>query len=915
VLVGRRSERRHIDSLLDALWHQEGSSLVISGESGIGKSALLDHAVNRAGDLNVLRGSGHPVAAHIAFSTLSELLGPLLVKDDEWSDRLPPVQRKALEGALALGPAERQDRFSVYAGTSSLLGAIAGAHPTVVIVDDWHHVDAESRDTLLFALGRLRHDALAALVATRGVEHTDVSSATGIEMWPTVRLSGLNLDDTDELVDQLCGRHAARQVLEAIHEATAGNPLAVTEATRLLTPGQLEGSEPLPSPLPVGGAPLRIYGARVKTLSAEARDALLVLSLLDNDESGLLPPALRALGTPLDSIAQLEDAGLIRAEGHHIELTHPLLRLAIVDATPAHRRRSAHRAIADAMTAPQHATQRAWHLADSVVGTDEPVAAALDAAAGSSSSIGGYTAAARAYERAAGMGAGGLKRAERLLAAADAMQMAGDTDAAASLLQAAAQATSDPRTRALADHARGRIELFAGRPHAASQLMRQAARRLGTTDRAAAAALVDAGLADVLSGRLDAAVTTVAPAIQRNVESQDQSGYVAEALTVAAKLHSGDVRDALELFDALPPPRVVADAEYVITGYLLLVWVGQPAIASMLLTEVVSGLREQNALGMLPLALYAQGYAAAFRGDFRIALPIAHEAYELAVATNNVLWQYLSAGGVALVQAHSGEESSSRLTAARALKLHESMDLVFPRDADEAVGILELTGGSPERAVQSLDLSASRQSGELSQVLDWRIGPDLVEALVRSGEVPGAHWRDQLTSLGGDTRHLAFAAAAHRSLGLCTDDDAVAHFEHAIALYDRADLRHGRARTQLLLGSVLRRQGERRAAREHLHDASETFDRLGAHLWVRQAAAELRAAGERVPRTAPTPADTLTPSEQRVASLIAGGATNKEAAMTLFLSLKTVEMHLSRVYRKLGVRSRTELARVYAGTS
>jgi len=382
-------------------------------------------------------------------------------------------------------------------------------------------------------------------------------------------------------------------------------------------------------------------------------------------------------------------------------------------------------------------------------------------------------------------------------------------------------------------------------------------------------------------------------------------------------MHLGQLTEGLRLvrgaarIAALPPDRR-PDMEYVIFTALGLVWLGDHDGARGLLGPIVAELRARGALGDLPFALYASAYADARAGRLGAAVAAAAEAVELAQATGNELWRYLGLGGLALAEAQLGDEAGCRRHAQAALGMLQRFDLDYPRDAHDALGLLELGLGNVEQAIAYLEPANQIRGSE--PLLARPSATDLVEAYVRAGRTVPQTMVDGLVRQSADEEFPGNAAIAWRCRGLIAHDGEYQDcFERALILHDRSPSPFETGRTRLCFGERTRRSGRRVSAREHLRAAHLAFVQLGARLWAGRAEQELRAAGE-TPRLAidSRSASALTPQERAVAAAIARGATNREAAATLFLSPKTVEMHLSRVFRKLGLRSRAELAGKYA---
>jgi DNA-binding CsgD family transcriptional regulator len=913
MLVGRAAECARIDRLLDSARQGRSGALVVVGEPGIGKTALLEHAVARAADMRVLATHGTKAEAELPFAGLLSVLRPVVDR----IDALPAPQAAKLRGALALGPPATGDRFAVYAATLALLAEAADDKPVLIAVDDAHLLDLPSAEALVFAARRLDAEGVA-ILAVAPLERRDGFEPPTFEELP---LRGLASHEAATLVAAAAARAPPPDVAARLVEATAGNPLGLLALASLLTEGQLAGWEAIEEPAPAGASVERAFSRQIETLGADARRALLVAAAGEASELGAILRAAATLGVGVGAFEELEAAGLVAMDEPWLRFRHPLVRSVAYGAATPPERRAAHRALAEALREDRNADLRARHLAAAALGPDEEAAAALERAASGARSRAGYATAASALESAALLSSDEPARVRRLLACADVALRAGRVEQAVRALDAASASTREPAITAAIDHARGRIALFGGRMRAASALLEAAARPVERRDPGRASTmLADAALTAYLAGQVGRARDLALEAQALMPTPGGNAGLVAELVLGATLFLAGRVHEGFRLLvsaaDIADDDRGSRpDLEYVVFAAMLLVVAGEYRRAEPLARRAVEEARQAGALGILPFALYAASHLDLRMGRLTAAYASASEAVRLAADANAPLWRFFALGCLALVEAFRGDEAACRAHVGETQEAGARLELEYPRDADDALGILELACGRPDKAIPHLE-RANRFAEDVGgpPVLARFSAPDLVEAYVRAGHpVPEAMVRE----LERQSEHVEFAATAAlawRCRGLLAGEaEFDAAFAEALRLHETAGAALARARTALLYGERLRRLGRRVDARAQLRAALATFERLGAAAWARRAEAELRASGETLQRRNPTAAERLTPQELQIALVVARGATNREAGAALFLSPKTVEVHLGRVYRKLGIRSRTELAVLVAG--
>ena len=906
MLFGRASERARIERLLTDARQGNGGSLVLRGEPGVGKTALLRYAIDLAEAMTVVKAVGIESEVELEYSGLLELCQPILAGVDDLSEH----QATALRSALGIA-ASGADRFSVGASTLSLLALVAESRPLLVVLDDAQWIDAASIDALTFAARRLVADAVAVVVAVR-----DDSSAFG-SGFDVIPLEGLDPDSAGRLLEHVAGDAVPADVAERLVDATRGNPLGLVELPRLLSVEQLSGAERIAEPLPVGEDVERAYSAAAARLPDSAREALVLLALSDAGNLELMAEVLAGLGG-LAALEPPEDAGLIDTLDDRFVFRHPLVRAAIVQGAAPSARRSAHRVLAGALTREGDEERRAWHLATAAVGFDPEAAEALALAAASARSRGGYEAASEAFERSAGLTGDASQRAQSLADAAEMAWAAGDSARTERLRSDALASSTDTALRGKLVQLRGRIELQTGTPQAARDRFVEAADTLEEEDAAAAAGALGLAVAACHHGGLmpeglvlARRARTIAP--RDGGPADQQAEYM---LGRALRLAGYPEESAATLGPVLD--RMLE------TDELALVDLGRASIAAASLerdreSRELAGTATRVARTQGPMALAQTltllAETCVRQGEWQRASAAANEGLVLArdLGQPNVAAYFFQS--LIRVEGARGNDAVCRAYADEALPLIRESGLFIPLLlARCALALLDLGTGRLDDAAAALR--------ELSQTIaergmfgrDYHPDLDLVDALVRLGCAGEAQQAlDAWLARGGNTGSRYFAALEARCRGLLAEDDAIdAHFGEALALHAEIVDPFGRARTQLCYGERLRRAGRRVDARLQLRSGLDGFERLEATAWIKRARRELRATGERLGRRAAATGDELTPQELQVALQVAEGKTNREVGAALFLSPKTVEFHLARVYRKLDLSSRAELIRRFA---
>jgi DNA-binding CsgD family transcriptional regulator len=908
VLVGREPDCARIDDLLARARRGRSGALVIRGAAGLGKTALLEYAAEQAEGMTIVRAIGVEYEAELQFSGLLELIRPLL----DGIDEIPPQQAEALRSALGLAAAKPYDRFTICAATLSLIAAAAESNPLLVLVDDAHWLDRATLDALLFAVKRLVADSAAILLAVRedGKHTFDAPALDELHLRP------LRGKEAEQLITGPHGRVMAPEVGRTLCAATQGNPLALLEISGQLSDEQLAGREPLPDPIPAGPTLERVFVQRAEALPDDSRRALVVAAVSIAEDVETIAAALDALAIGRGALEPAEDAALLTIEEGRIGFRHPLMRSAVFHAAPPSERRAAHRALADALRDRDDVERFAWHLAGAALGLDEEAAIALDAAAQQAELRSSYAAAAAAHERAADLSADEHARPRRLHAAADAALRAGRADDALRLLAAPIEQEDNVPLRAASLRLRGRIEYLAGHPRQAGELLVEASRLLEDLDRRLAAEIcteacsAQLGIADA-GGMLAAAER--AAQLAEGLEDDDLHELVALTrgwvLCYVGRSAEGVplLEEALSAASSLDPhslTRVSAPLE----------WLDRSREAYRHACRDVSEARANGAVGLLPYLLYQQAWHGNRAGLLSEGYAAASESLSLARELDVRLPRIQSLLVLTAITGRRGAERECLAFAEEVRPELEDAGLVGYRMwLRHSLGLLAVSLGDGDGALRELEVAAREL--EALRIHSRGIVPlaEIAEVHARAGRTEDAEATLAAfhESLESQSRLGLVTTARVRGL-LATEEDFERHFDEAFALHEALDDRWALARTQLALGERLRRAGRRRDAREQLRLALETFEAQGAEAWADRVRAELRASGETLRRRKSWEEEELTPQELQIALHVARGMTNREVGAALFLSHKTIEFHLGRIYRKLKMHSRAELIRRFA---
>ncbi|MDQ3660425.1 MAG: LuxR C-terminal-related transcriptional regulator [Actinomycetota bacterium] len=890
------------------------SAVMIRGEPGVGKTALFEYALERAGGMVVTATRAIESESEIAFAGLSDLLRPFLTL----IPFLPGPQSDALSGALQLGPPRPGDPFAIYAATLGMFALAAEKKPVLVGVDDAHWLDTPSQQALLFVARRLRSEGVAMVLTMRPWQESPLNNGDVSEL----PVTGLDGPSSTQLLARHTRHEISPTVAESLFLATRGNPLALIECSTSLSSDQLRGAEGLHDPLPIGAHLEDAFSRLVNHLSPESRRAVLILAASERAEGGFISRALAAAGIPSGALTEAEAAGVVLIQGSHVRFRHPLVRSAVYHGATPEEHRLAHRLLAEACTDPWDLERRAWHLAAATLLPDEQVGSVLEEAALSARHRSAHGAAAATFEKAAGLSPLSDRRATRLLEAAREWQLAGSPERAVKALDEATNLTEDPLVHADIQHVRGQVHTWSGPVMLARDLLTAEAARVEAIDPQRAALLaVEAVGPTMMTGDLGSTLASARRAYGLATRIGGPTKHIASLMLVEALTASSDHQGAKTLLKH--EERFLNDGSPLSVGPLsvalgeALMWLEQYERAANLVTRVITRAREGPSPTLLPLGLAILSQIELRTDKWTAAYANASEGVVLAHDTGQENQAGYNVVCLGRVEAALGREQDCRIHIAQSAQIEKQFGAAVLRlHYGAALGFLELSMGRLEAAVHALEPVAHFvENGGPSEpgISQWP--PDLIEAYIRLGRLSDAqHLLEPFEKQAEATETVWAKATSARCRGLIDEASCEEHFSRALDLHAQHPSTFERARTELCFGERLRRKGKKRLAQRALASASEVFERLGALPWADKARDELRALGAATRRRTTPAARTLTAQEVRVAQIVGQGATNKEAAAQLFLSPKTIEVHLGHIYAKLGVRSRTELAALILGS-
>ncbi|HUA49956.1 MAG TPA: AAA family ATPase [Solirubrobacteraceae bacterium] len=899
-LRGRASECAMLDALVDDLRRGESRSLVMRGEAGIGKTALLEYLVQTASGMTVARAAGVESEMELAYASLHQICGPLL-------DRLPGLptpQRDALEIVFGVRAGAGPDRFLVGLGVLGLLSGVGEERPFLCIVDDAQWLDQASALTLAFVARRLRADPVGIVFAVR-------EPGPELQHLPELEVRGVRDGEARALLSSAVGFKLDERVRDRIIAETRGNPLALLELPQGLTATQLAGGFGLPE---ARGLTTRIeesFLRRLDTLPEGARRLVLVAAAEPVGDPLLLWHAAQQLGIDRTAADAAVAQGLLAID-ERVTFRHPLVRSAVYGSAAVEDRRAVHLALAEVTDHEVDPDRRAWHLAAAAAGPDEEIAAELERSAGRAQARGGAAAAAAFLKRSVALTRDPVRRAGRALAAAQAQLQAGAFDVALQLLSTAEAGSRDESGSAQVELLRGQIAFASTAGGEAPELLLHAARRIEALDIALArdtyldawgAALFASNLARIGDVReaSRAAIAAPQPALAPRPSDVLLDG-LAVAVTEGRAAAASNLRQATSAF----AEGEIGIAEGLRWGWLatfapLMLW--DEESWHKLLVRQVQMVREAGLLVHLPNYLHSWGGNLAWRGEFSAAASLISEADVVAEATGTRFARYAA---VVLAGLQGKEAEASAVIDVEVRNATAAGQGLLIQVCQWVSGTLYNGLGRYEKALEETQRANEAAAPVISA---WAL-PELIEAAARTGKTQlGVEALEQLaeaTGAGGTDWGLGVLA---RSRALLSDgDDAEGSYREAIDRLSRTALAPELARAHLVYGEWLRRGTRRVDARTQLRVAHDLFGSIGMEGFAERARTELQATGENVRLHVVETHHDLTAQEQQIAELARDGLSNPEIGARLFLSPRTVEWHLRHVFLKLGIKSRRELA-------
>lgn len=899
-LLGRQAERAVLDRLLRTAQEGHGAVLVMHGDPGVGKTALLEYAVEAGEGFHVTRAAGVEGEMELPFAALQQLCSPSL----GLLATLPDPQRDALEVALGLSTGRPPSPFLVGLAVLNLLSEVGEKQPLLCIIDDAQWLDRASARVLAFVARRLLAEKIAIIFAVR----EPIDTLTG---FAEIRVGPLGHRDARALLDSVLPVRVDERVLERIVIETNGNPLAILELPRGLTPAQLAGGFGFPAALPLSARIEESFMRQLAGLPHDARRLLLVAAADPTGDVALEFRAAQRLGIADPPAHAAELDGLLAFDSG-VAFRHPLVRSAVYRAAGQYERREAHRALADATDPEIDPDRRAWHRAQAATTPDEDVAAELERSAARAQARGGFAAAAAFLERSSILTLDPARRAARALAAAQAKLQTGALDDALRLVATAEAEVLGAVEQAKAGLLRGQIAFLATRSSDAATLLLKAAERFRE---------VDPGLARETYLEALTAAIFAGPLAGPGASSRE----VAEAASAAPQARNPRGPDLLlaglvallsDTYGTAVP--ILREAQHAIEGALSqteqLRWMWGATVATLHLWDDegwerlsdrhLQLVRETGALSDLAIALSHRGQMHVFAGELALAASLQDALQEATELTGSPLAPYHAVGLVAM----RGRDAEARqffdTARAEVIGRGEGAGLSF---IDWAESVLYNGLGRYGEAME-----AARRVVDHTELVpvNWAM-PELIEAAVRVGALELAAETDrrltERSRASGTDWALGIAARSHALL--LDDGRAEDHYAEAIERLTHTRVAVDLARAHLLYGEWLRRKRRRTDARTELRTAHEFFFDSGMEAFAERARIELEATGERARKRIVDTLGELTPQEAQISRLVAQGDTNREIAAQLFISPSTVEYHLRKVFRKLDVKTRTQLAR------
>jgi DNA-binding NarL/FixJ family response regulator len=887
-----------LDQLLADARTGTSAAVVVRGEPGVGKSALLDYLQANASASRVLRAAGVESELELPFATLHQLCAPLL----SGLGRLPTPQADALGTAFGLSSGPPPDRFMVGVAVLSLLSEIAESQPLVCLVDDSHWIDRASAQVLGFVARRLAAESVVLIFAARASVDTPALASV-----PELTLAPLSDSDAREVLQTAITGKLDEPVRDRIVAEARGNPLALLEVAHAWTPMALAGGFGLPDGASVSAKVGEIFRRYLAPLPGDTR---LLLLLAAAEPTGHLAPtkaAAERIGIPADAAEAASRSGLIDI-GTQVRFRHPLVRSVVYNDAPISQRRQVHRALAEATDPAKDSDRRAYHLAAAASGPDEDVAAELERSAARAQARGGLAAAAAFLDRAVALTPDPARRAERALVAAQASFQAGAFDAVQQLLATAESFPLQGFQVAQIDLLRGDLAYVLSYGADGAPLLLQAARRLEPFDLdLARRAYLRAWEAALVSGYLGGndvliEISRAARALPSPSEREHPLDLVLDGLAqLTIEGHAA----------AMPTLQRAAKAVFDMPVEDVLRWGSQAGAPSTVAWDGSTAIFERNtrlirdagALAVLPVYLHELGLARTWIGDFEGAALVIAESDRVAAAIGSPFPPFAT---LSVLSRQGREQEASAFIETMVKQCTAGRQGLAVLAAESAAAVLYNGLGRYEEAASAAEHVVAN-AGPVA-LYNWGL-PELIEAATRSGNRELA--RDAFARLVATTQPAGTDYALGmeaRSRALLSDDSAAERlYREAIDRLSRTEVRPELARAHLLYGEWLRREGRRVDARDQLRAAYEMFVAMGMEAFGERARRELLATGERVRKRSVETQDQLTPQEMQIARLASDGRTNPEIGAQLFLSRRTVEWHLRKVFGKLEVRSRRDL--------
>jgi len=906
-LIGRRDECDALDRLIESVRAGESQALVVRGDPGVGKTVLLEYLAGQARGFRVARAAGVQSEMELAFAGLHQLCGPML----DHAGSIPEPQRDALQTAFGVAAGPPPDRFMVGLGVLSLLSEVAGERPLICVIDDEQWLDRATAQALGFTARRLGADSVGLVFAAREAGR----ELTGL---PELEVGGLRDGDARTLLDSALPGPLDARVRDLIVAETRGNPLALLELPRGLSPGQLAGGFGLPGARPgttaLAGRIEESFRRQLGALPAETRR---LLQLAAADPSGNRSLVLRAagrLGIGAQAAGPAVDAGLVEF-GAGVRFRHPLVRSAAYRSAAVGDRQQLHAALAEVTDPVTDPDRRAWHRAEAAAGPDEDVAVELEQSAGRAQARGGLAAAAAFGERAVLLTADPARLVDRILAAAETSLQAGAFGQALEILSQAEALGSgqlDELASARMDLLRGQIAAASSMDRDAPAMLMKAARRLEPLDIALARqTYLEAWAAAYFAGRFAgtgslgdvARAARSAPPPEGEPQPADLLlDGLAMLITEGRAAAATALRRAVRVFaeDGVPANEALRWS-WLVTTAALMVWDDECWHA--VTARQLQSCREAGLLTRLVIYVTTMAQISVWRGDFEAATALIAEAETIAAATGT---RFVPYAAVMLAGYRGAEAEAARLIEAVVTDARAAGQGHGIQAAHRDSSVLYNGLGRYEEA-QAEAQQAAGEEPELVAAM-WALA-ELIEAASRTGQAELA--ADALGRLAeatsvGPTDWGQGIYARGRAL-LADGAEAEGWYREAVDRLSRTAGRPDLARAHLLYGEWLRREGRRADARERLRTAYDMFDAIGMEAFAERTRRELLAAGETVRRRADGTHGQLTPQEAQIARLAKAGLSNPEIAAQLFLSTRTIEWHLRKVFTKLGITSRRQL--------